>query len=260
MGWLEMFRQKGEPPPPGRVPRPFNPATNDDQDDDEIRPGSEGDVIGALFAIDYENADGEVSSRDITIRSLAWSVNGDMLIKAYCHTRRCARCFRVDRIIEMASLATGEIYNDAADFLRPFAPDSGDVEAKKSAKTAINRCRYGLQILAYFSHCDGQVPEERAVILDYVADRCEDLEYDQKVVYEYVMALHPDSDCFIRAARYAREHDGDRLWEVLKRYIVMLVDADGVLSIEESGVWLDLDEIIKQAEAAIWEGFDDGAK
>lgn len=60
------------------------------------------------FLIHYEDAQGNVSEREINVRAVT-DKNGVTYLKAYCHARRAMRTFRLDRVIEVVDLGTGEV-------------------------------------------------------------------------------------------------------------------------------------------------------
>lgn len=67
------------------------------------------------FLIHYEDAKGNVSEREINVRAIT-DKNGVTYLKAYCHARRAMRTFRLDRVVEVIDLGTGEVI-DARKFV-----------------------------------------------------------------------------------------------------------------------------------------------
>lgn len=72
-----------------------------------------------LFRIEYADADGVVSQRDITPKSIHL-IRGqpDLLIKAHCHLRNEERTFRSDRILSCRNMKTGRVIGDLGQYLR----------------------------------------------------------------------------------------------------------------------------------------------
>lgn len=76
--------------------------------------------------INYEDADGvKTESRDIIIREIyarGQSLNRQY-IDAFCTLRNEKRCFRLDRVISILDLETGELFDSPKQFVRTIELD-----------------------------------------------------------------------------------------------------------------------------------------
>lgn len=192
------------------------------------RPGVE--FVSELVAIRYVDAKGNRSTRRVTVRRI-YEKDADLALACYCHERRAPRLFLASRIEELIDLSTGEAFDDAPLFLRrhvAFDPAAGGAKAD-ATRQALDRVRPDLAVLVFLAACDGSFdPEERDAILEYVAERCGDLDYDHTRVFGYVSRLHPDEDTFFDAIETLAEREDSDL-AALARGAVAVVEADGVI-------------------------------
>ncbi|WP_319498038.1 WYL domain-containing protein [uncultured Cohaesibacter sp.] len=70
------------------------------------------------FLLQYRREDGDVQDRVVDIWKISRSYTGEVYFDAFCHLRGDRRRFRPDRVISMASPATGEIVDDPVGFFR----------------------------------------------------------------------------------------------------------------------------------------------
>lgn len=77
-------------------------------------------IAGTRITIEYENAQGVVSTRTVNIR---WYSGGrGATIRAFCERDQMLKTFRVDRVLELIDAETGEVWDDPKAFFRRFAP------------------------------------------------------------------------------------------------------------------------------------------
>ncbi len=193
------------------------------------------DHVSGLVAIRYRDANGNRATRRITVRRV-WELGDRLVIDAYCHEREAARRFDAAHIEELIDLSTGETFDDAPWFLRHHVALDPAVGGAKAAATrrAIDRVRPDLAIFAFLAACDGSFDaSERDAILEYVAGRCGDLDYDRARIAGYVARLHPDADSFFAAIQtLATRADADLA--ALGQGAVAVVEADGVIDDAEA--------------------------
>ncbi len=165
---VEWFEARGEIPlrQPFRV-REYAPVT-----DDSERPVDEyflDTIRGVAFAIEYCDPHGWMSTR--TIRCLGIDTHHPACISAFCHARGSVMSFRVDRIISIIGLNTGEVVSsdEHLALLSPYLADpepGSDLSALVALQAAT---RDGVFALLDVAMAEGNLGEEaRALVLDYV--------------------------------------------------------------------------------------------
>ena len=193
-----------------------------DGDDDEIVPQQDkipvegedlGYAEGQSFIIEYVDAKGGESRRDITVWHIGRGTGDRLLLVARCHMRKQTRHFRIDRIKTVID-HDGEIHDNPAKFLiETFGMP--DVITRKAlsngpdpSQAKLNRIRKIIRgqanVLAALSRADGYMhPAEIGVMLDYCADKCakegvflEDAE--MKIIREYLRRMRPDQHVVLR--------------------------------------------------------------
>ncbi|EID7697625.1 hypothetical protein CS266_RS12190 [Vibrio parahaemolyticus] len=65
---------------------------------------------GAQYFMNYKDAAGKVSDREIVLRKIEQNASGDTYVKAFCLMRNSIRTFRADRITGICSVETGEAF------------------------------------------------------------------------------------------------------------------------------------------------------
>ena len=83
--------------------------------------------IGRELGIDYADAQGERSRRQVTLHEAHGVIEGAIvkieMLRGYCHLRRAPRDFRVERIGDMWDPATGELVADLWPWLQRSVPN-----------------------------------------------------------------------------------------------------------------------------------------
>lgn len=137
------------------------------------------DLAGQTVQIVYQGADGDQTSRRITIKRL-YECASKGYIEAHCHERGASRTFRVDRIEEIIDLGTGEVHTSWMAWLRLNGvtvtvvgrePDPA-LAVQRSVETAWDKVRPGVIALMFAARHDGQVhPDEDAVVAQFIRKR-----------------------------------------------------------------------------------------
>ncbi len=135
--------------------------------------------------IHYKDANGYESKRRITLRKVASAGDG-AYITAYCHEREGVRHFYSDRIIELVDTETGEIFDDAMDFLTPLyfgADDFADM---------LSKCAAGITLLVALGRSDGRFTlKEKDVIAYYMRQFSGGKEFNRESVDKYLAKQRP---------------------------------------------------------------------
>lgn len=74
-----------------------------------------------LLHLHYRDSAGDISERTVLVREV-FRREGVIYLGGHCHLREMTRVFRSDRIELLANGRTGEVIEDAADFLEGIAP------------------------------------------------------------------------------------------------------------------------------------------
>jgi hypothetical protein len=195
----------------------------------------------ALF-ITYLDAKGRGSERRITLHGVDRTDADRVVVKAYCHLRKMARNFRLDRIVESVDVVTGEVYDPPHAFLDLV----GLGLQEDTTLQAVAAARLGLTVLAFLSRCDGkQDDSEMAVMLDYLSSQADRADWDVDRAVRLLTLLYPDPAGYgVAISALASGLNGEELSRVA-RYARRLVDADGVLHPEEARFALALDHALK---------------
>lgn len=123
-------------------------------------------ISGVTVIIDYRDAKGKVSARQIQCRKL--SIRGDLVyLSAWCFKRDAMRAFRCDRIVEVSDPVTGEVLGSGENYFSRFA--IGD-KSDSAYHLGLSPQQYGLfnamlNVLVFFAKCDKEWhPLERAAV------------------------------------------------------------------------------------------------
>lgn len=152
-----------------------------------------GDLWGASFCIEYEDANGNKSFRRILLCHLVRRKTGDVILSAHCLDRNAPRHFWFDRIISIVdedgeahhpvTFFENELSVDIKSYLtadsetdahRDTGSDTSDAPTEKPGVAQRNLCRDGLRFLVAISRSDGDYhPLEIAVILNFIVSESE---------------------------------------------------------------------------------------
>lgn len=159
-------------------------------------------------------------------------------VGAICHMASGYRQFRCDRIETVYDASTGEVLGDGAYFARfsvdghrDRAPTWGLTPGRKRTLVC------GLNVLAFMARCDGlwhplEVdPLERFVCSLWLQKEWEG-QPPLKEIVAHAQRLSPDSGTFFKALEHYRSSSSSR--RVLMRAVSDLIDADGVIKLEEN--------------------------
>lgn len=220
--------------------QPQLPASDDTQDDvqSDFEPDLEG-IAGVGCIVTYADSKGATSIRRVTCRKLSRKET-TLYLQAYCHERQALRTFRIDRMVEVACGATGEVFAPGSEFFAPYnvTSDGGAAVGFGLNVRLATDLRAGLNVLAFLARVDGLVvPEEQDVIARYCQSfglrYCDDT-FDYDGTCSYACNLAPDAETFyVSMERLLRDGAPRDLAQLTKRAAGDLIAADGVQAPEE---------------------------
>lgn len=180
------------------------------------------DTAPIVFHLVYEDAAGNLSQRIVTVRKVEASRAGHTLL-CFCHLRRRARRFALDRVLEVFDVSTGEVHADPKAF---FLCHPLLAVAESHEDRAFRLCTDDLTILTIVGAADGRFdPDEQDQLLVHVFDRYEDGALDEGLLRRRLSLLAPDHASFFQSLSRIRPEDG----RLLRRSLRRVVDADGQL-------------------------------
>lgn len=215
-----------------------------DEGDDAEEPGGEEAVrfvqleaiSGFSCIIRYSDARGRVSERRISCQRLEAAENGRFL-RAFCHERGSLRMFRVDRIVEVIDLHTGE--TGGPEFFDRF--ETGHTHGGKLmwGLSPVRRSEVlaALNALAFIARCDGRFhPAERDTIERFICSYWlrQELPGEPPIsdMLEYADRLKPDAETFF--VSLTRCADNPSVARLVRQMIADVIAADGIISKEEA--------------------------
>ena len=98
-----------------------------------------GEVVGNVYGLTYCNTNGKEDGASIRISHVDY-LGDAFYVGAYCFERQAYRTFRVDRMMELINLRTGEVHDSAMHWCRGLV-------AAGSAEEMMRVCIHDLNIL-----------------------------------------------------------------------------------------------------------------
>lgn len=219
------------------------------------------DLFGTSWVIAYTDAQGDESTRRITVLGAKIGKGGDRTIMAKCHERNGIRQFRIDRITELMNIATGEIIEPPTKVFGAARIDMPAPDPRlKEHERVMRAARDPLRVLLFVARADGRVcHDEMDAMLRIVDDIAltetarGPLWYDADKVTDWIAKQTPDAAvAAVALGRMAELAPPARL-KSFRRSMEKLVTADGVVHPAETEAMIWLDEEI-EAAAARWKG------
>ncbi len=219
----ELWAKKARP-----VPKPHAPPFLPKADAETQLPGrSAGGAVQAF--IRYEDASGNESARRISIRKVARTDYG-AYIQAHCHEREALRSFRSDRITELVDTETGEIFDDAMDFLTPL------YFGAEGLVSAVEKCAAGVTLLVALGRGDGEFTRaEQSIAGAYIVTSGNMDEPDWQWIFKYLSKQKPTAADIRDALVTIRDMNEDEA----KLFIMsakVLAETDGVVHKSEQKI------------------------
>lgn len=140
---------------------------------DAIRPAAANLATGkkglGVYEIEYADADGVVTSRNITVMQVE-ALSHAIYIRAWCHTRRSDRTFRADRVLRLRGVPDGRVYDDASVHFYDFVPEHDRPDPDHESVMA--RVKPGLGCLVWIAMADREISsDESEVLLSFIHER-----------------------------------------------------------------------------------------
>lgn len=210
------------------------------------RPKARTEVSGSSCFIEYADADGEVTKRQITLRRLDGPPGNPQIIGAHCHVRDAYRSFRIDRIQLMVDGATGEVLDPIEHCIA--LQRAGVLKAEDKALARIMR------IMTFVARCDGQFHALEQDTLDDILGRYFRFFGGDDAAYECArreaMRLAPDSDDVIKSINWIKRAPmAKELASFVLKSSIAMIDADGRHHDEEVYWAIELGNELKKIAA-----------
>jgi tellurite resistance protein/NAD-dependent dihydropyrimidine dehydrogenase PreA subunit len=237
--------------PPGFV----SGATSPDDDDIDVSPATvfdAGPLSTVRLALHYEDSKGDRSHRVIQVKCV--QVRGDTCyLCGFCELRNRYREFRLDRIVEIVDMRTGEVAEDPHAYLAPLLDLARPARARKvrhATDGLLAESVNGLVVLLYFANSDGELnPAERRILWEYLDWQKERCSIKGRVARPAVDALmrtmFPTGDQFAEALEEMVMAEHIHAERVLG-LVPAIIDADGQLDEEEVHRWQQLRELLAE--------------
>jgi len=201
-----------------------------------------GDLLGVRLAIDYLDSRMERTRRFIVVKKATRSGCG-FCLHAYCELRRAHRTFRVDRIVEVIDMRTGEVHENPAEFFSDLLLVAEATAPRRrkprvdGTERLIAESEHGLTVLLYFAQSDETLRRgERSVIwkyLEWQQHRCSiEGRVARRPLNAWMNTLLPDTKQFETALVQMMERESIHARYVLA-HVPEIVMADGHADDEE---------------------------
>lgn len=237
------------------IPPGFSPGA-DESDSSEMLP-SPAAVIdaeslnGVRLALLYEDCTGAQSRRVVQVKSIQ-SRGDTRYIYGHCELRSASRSFRIDRIVEVVDMRTGEVSGDPEAYLAPLlrlAQPAGAPRRRDATDGLLVESVHGLIVLLYFASSDGEIhPAERKILWDYLdwqKERCSIRgSVARKPINALLRTMFPTGEQFaeaLEALLAAERIHAEFVLDMVRE----IIDADGVLDEEEVRRWQQLLDLLR---------------
>lgn len=191
--------------------------------------------------IRYLNDKGEESERTITCKRLH-GYGGITHIDAFCHSRERPRSFRIDRILDLIDIETGEVLHAESHF--EMLGTAGALPFEDKGFTAF------VQIATFMAKCDGhyhpmEVEALEAAITAYVIRfGGDDAQIEQAMAR--LPRIAPDGADVAKAVKRLKVSPiGGRVSRLILDHCGQIMDADGAHHPQEMAWAVELGSVLK---------------
>lgn len=223
-----------------------------DSEDMQVAPAGDhlGDLAGVRLAIAYLDSRMENTRRFVVVRGVT-RTNNVFYLHAHCELRNAHRTFRIDRIVEVVDMRTGEVHDNPRELFSDLILVANATAPRKSRRSRpdpterlIAESEHGLTVLLYFAQSDEKLRRgERAVIWEYLEwqkHRCSiDGRVARRPLNAWMDTLLPDTEQFVAALHNLLGQESIHSLHVLAQ-VPEIVMADGKASDEEKQRLLEL--------------------
>lgn len=121
--------------------------------------------VTAELSLHYRDIHDQESHRDITTLDFA-PIEGDVMVRAYCHSRRANRTFRASRMLTVIDRDSGESVKNVVAYLTEKYNESPEGKVRNATIAFENE----LSVLVFVARADGRMlKKERVLIAEYLA-------------------------------------------------------------------------------------------
>jgi len=152
--------------------------------------------VTAELSIHYQDMKNQKSKRDITTLDFA-PIEGDVMIRAYCHSRQANRTFRASRMHTVIDRETGEPVKNIVAYLSERYNKSPEGKIRNAKKAFENE----LAALIFVARANGRMlKKERVMIAEYLTEAVGDT-IDLDFTQESLKSLNVENSQFHRALK-----------------------------------------------------------
>lgn len=179
--------------------------------------------ISIPVGMKYEDSQGETTSRKIEVKKIYRSSDGIDYLSGFCYLRKAYRNFRTDRISEIVSLETGEIYRSPQAFIEQYGIFS---------TPQLEKLQIFIHILSYLARADRNFDDCELNIISALVDDYAQGESKERIL-SYARSHKPTKKDYLAEVEKLRFFDRKDL-----SYLVImaerLINADGKVTKKES--------------------------
>lgn len=190
---------------------------------------SGGAAQAGRMLIDYADADGVVTEREIEILSAELSDNA-LYINAFCHLRHSERTFRVDRILSARKQRGAPQIADIEAYIVDFLPPDKLPDPRHDA--VMGKVASTLSILVWIAYADKQVStEEMELLLNFVEERSGEASgavWNRAKAVVWIESARPTFATSVAAL--AKVSRNGRIFALLEKYAGLVAQAGGAAS------------------------------
>ena len=207
-------------------------------------------LVGVRLALIYKDSSGAHTRRVVQVKTVTFRDDVHYLF-GWCELRNAMRSFRIDRIVEIVDMRTGEVADEAQAYLAPLislARPSSTPRRRDATDSVIAESVNGLIVLLYFANSDGELhPKERDVLWTYLnwqKERCSIKGGLRRPSVDALMrTMFPTTDQFAEALEALTSSESIHAQFVLNR-LPEVINADGQADDEEIRRYQQLVELL----------------
>lgn len=192
-------------PLPKPLKNTFHIPDNDSLEEFELPEEYEIIKLNSLAQIAYKDVQGQESERRITMYSINPTIDGDYIIKAFCHERKAQRTFKLSRITELTDIETGEVFNNP----QKYFLDRFNESPIGIITNAFQELESEIMILTFVSRADGYLrKKEREIIMEFIINKSKK-NYDLNLLENEIRRTYCESKDFREALKQLSKKTND---------------------------------------------------
>lgn len=213
-------------------------------------------AVSQEVGIYYENKNGEVEKRKVTIRRI-WQRGQEIMVDGFCHEVKAPRIFLASRIQKIVDLKKKKVYAQPKKFLLgeiAAVPSSGSMGVSSTSQI-IAKLRNELAALVFLAKVDDEFnPSEMKVIMEYTKSRSGNLKYNFEELRDHLERLVPDEECFYEAMDEILNQPIDIITAFVESFVKLIL-SDGVVHDDEREFLGELLQILREEGIELDVGF-----